>query len=86
MGLLTAGVLGLFRAEVALARRAIGEAGTDAPRADGVHGKEHGGEPIRFAMLGDSSAVGFGVEHAAPDARRDAGARAWPSARAARCT
>jgi lysophospholipase L1-like esterase len=64
VGLLTAGVLGLFRAEVALARRAIGEARTEPPNADGLHGKEHGGEPIRFAMLGDSSAVGFGVENA----------------------
>ena len=40
VGLLTAGVLGLFRAEVALARRAIGEARTEAPSADGLHGKE----------------------------------------------
>ena len=64
LGLLTAGALGVFRAEVALARRAIGEAGTEAPSADGLHGKDHGGEPIRFAMLGDSSAAGFGVDHA----------------------
>jgi lysophospholipase L1-like esterase len=64
VGLLTAGLVGLFGAEVALARRAIGEAQSEAPSADGVHGKDHGGEPIRFAMLGDSSAVGFGVDHA----------------------
>ena len=64
VGLLTAGALGLFRAEVALARRAIGEPDSQAPRADGIHGRHHGGDPIRFAMLGDSSAVGFGVQQA----------------------
>jgi lysophospholipase L1-like esterase len=64
VGLLTAGLLGLLRAEVALARRAIGESESEAPSADGLHGKDHGGEPIRFAMLGDSGSVGFGVEHA----------------------
>ena len=63
VGLLTAGALGLIRAEAALARRAIGEPTGETHSADGIHGRHNSGEPIAFALLGDSSAVGFGVEH-----------------------
>ena len=64
LGLLTAGAFGLVRAETALARRAIGVTDIVTPSADGLHGRHHRGEPIRFALLGDSSAVGYGVERA----------------------
>jgi lysophospholipase L1-like esterase len=63
IGLLTAGALGVLRTEVALARRAIGEPTTTALPVDGLHGEHHGGAPISFALLGDSSACGLGVEH-----------------------
>ncbi len=63
MGLLTAGALGLVRAEAGIARRAIGEPEGEPARADGLHGTNVLGPPISLAMLGDSSACGFGVEH-----------------------
>jgi hypothetical protein len=63
LGLLTAGAFGLIRAEAALARRAIGEPTETPPEADGLYGSMHGGKPISFVVLGDSSAGGLGVEH-----------------------
>jgi lysophospholipase L1-like esterase len=63
LGLLTAGALGLVRAEAALARRAIGEAEGEPPDADGIYGRHHDTDPIALVVLGDSSACGFGVEH-----------------------
>lgn len=76
LGLLTAGALGLIRAEAALARRAIGEPTGQAPVADGVYGRQHDGRaPISFALLGDSSACGLGVAaaHQTPGAMMAAG-------------
>ncbi|MDQ1641456.1 MAG: hypothetical protein QOJ90_807 [Actinomycetota bacterium] len=64
VGLLAASALGLVRAEVALARRTIGEPTKEPLSSDGLHGAEHPGEPIRFALLGDSSSVGLGVDAA----------------------
>src|SRR5437762_11589317 len=43
------------------ARRAIRPAECPPPRCDGRYGTEHPGEPIRLALLGDSSAAGYGV-------------------------
>jgi lysophospholipase L1-like esterase len=63
LGLLTAGAFGLIRAEASFARRAIGEPTETPPDADGIYGRIYGGEPISFAVLGDSSAGGLGVEH-----------------------
>lgn len=63
LGLLSAGAFGLIRAEAALARRAIGEPTGTPPEADGRYGGYHPGEPLRLAVLGDSSACGLGVEH-----------------------
>lgn len=34
----------------------------EAPRASGLFGEEHGGEPLRLAMIGDSLAVGIGAD------------------------
>jgi lysophospholipase L1-like esterase len=58
VGLATLGVL-LGQAEVA--RRTIPLAESPPPRSDGLYGGRFGGEPVRFVMLGDSSAAGFGV-------------------------
>ncbi|HEV3174054.1 MAG TPA: SGNH/GDSL hydrolase family protein [Actinocrinis sp.] len=70
---LTGASIGLVMAEAKLARRAIGHAVEVPPRADGLFGRnpraprpapelEH--RPLRFAMLGDSTAAGYGVETA----------------------
>jgi lysophospholipase L1-like esterase len=70
LGLLTAGAFGLIRAEAAIARRTIGEPTETPPEADGLYGSQHAGEPISFALLGDSSAGGLGVDepHQTPGA------------------
>lgn len=64
-----AGVLyGVFYGETKLARRRIRLAETVPPRADGVWtapGVRRFGEPLRLAVLGDSSAAGYGVLAAA---------------------
>ncbi|HWG27194.1 SGNH/GDSL hydrolase family protein [Actinospica sp.] len=57
--------VGLVMAEAKLARRTIGPALSVPPAADGLYG-EHlardGERPLRLAMLGDSTAAGYGVE------------------------
>jgi lysophospholipase L1-like esterase len=63
LGLLTAAGYGLLRGEAKLARRWIGSPTAEPPRADGVWGVGSG-EPIRLAVLGDSSAAGLGVDGA----------------------
>jgi len=68
IGVLTGGAIGLIVAEAKLARRAIGPAKGDPPRADGVYGAWYaspGVEVIRIAVLGDSSAAGYGVTESA---------------------
>ncbi|MEV4803559.1 SGNH/GDSL hydrolase family protein [Nonomuraea sp. NPDC049421] len=53
---------GLLIAEGLLARKAIGRPhGLDGPPSDGVYGADFPGEPIRMAMLGDSTSVGLGM-------------------------
>jgi lysophospholipase L1-like esterase len=62
LGALAGAAYGLIKVEVGLARRWIGQPFGDArPEGDGVYGAGPG-EPIRFAMLGDSSSVGLGVD------------------------
>lgn len=75
LGLLTAGALGLVRAQATLARRAIGDAVGEPPDADGIYGRHHGTDPLSLVLLGDSSACGFGVEepHQTPGAMLAAG-------------
>ncbi|MGY1601037.1 SGNH/GDSL hydrolase family protein [Geodermatophilus sp. SYSU D00815] len=66
VGLLGAGLLALLREQARSARRRV-EARTakeDPPSGDGVYGRGRG-KPIVFAVLGDSSAVGLGVERPA---------------------
>ena len=68
IGVLTGGAIGLIVAEAKLARRAIGPPKGDPPRADGVYGAWYaapGVEVIRIAVLGDSSAAGYGVTESA---------------------
>src|SRR5512139_3856166 len=68
IGVLTGSAIGLIVAQAKLARRAIGPAEGIPPRADGVYGAWHAGDgvdAIRMAMLGDSSAAGYGVTESA---------------------
>ena len=69
IGLVGAGAAGLITAEARLARRTIGQPNGRPPRGDGVYGSfptapTWGLGPLRLAMLGDSSAAGFGVHDA----------------------
>ena len=62
---LTGASIGLVVAEAKLARRAIGRADLTPPRADGLfaaHLATERTQPLRFAMLGDSTAAGYGVD------------------------
>lgn len=65
-GLGLAGALGamLLFGQARLARNAVGLAESPPPRCDGRYGTEHSGEPLRLAILGDSSATGYGVHEA----------------------
>jgi lysophospholipase L1-like esterase len=57
-GALTAGVL---FGQAAIARMIIPGAEAPPPRSDGRYGDKYTGEPLRLALLGDSTAAGFGV-------------------------
>jgi lysophospholipase L1-like esterase len=64
LGALSAVAVGLIYGESKLARRRIAPAETDPPRADGVWiaaGVSPRRRPLVLAMLGDSSAAGYGV-------------------------
>ncbi|GAA0407812.1 lipase [Acrocarpospora corrugata] len=59
---LGAAAYGLLFAEAVLARRIVGlPHGLDAPPSDGLYGADFPGQPIRLAMLGDSTSVGLGT-------------------------
>src|SRR6476469_6499749 len=62
LSVLGAGLYGVLRAEASLARHAIGNA-TDDPPPDstGWYGRGRPGPAIKVALLGDSSAAGYGV-------------------------
>jgi lysophospholipase L1-like esterase len=64
LSVLAGASIGLVVAEARLARRTIGPAGAAPPTADGLYG-EHlavpGERPLRLAVLGDSTAAGYGV-------------------------
>ena len=62
LSVLGAGLYGLLRAEAKLARRAIGETTGAPPDATGWYGRGRPGPAIKVALLGDSSAAGYGVE------------------------
>jgi lysophospholipase L1-like esterase len=61
VGVLTGAMFAVLFAEAKMARRTVGEPEGDPPTADGMYG-DLPGEPIVFAMLGDSTAAGQGVE------------------------
>jgi lysophospholipase L1-like esterase len=62
LSLLGGSLYGLIMAEVRLARHAIGIAEGDPPAASGWYGHGRPGPAIKIALLGDSSAAGYGVE------------------------
>ena len=62
LSLLGGSLYGLIMAEVRLARHAIGVAEGDPPAASGWYGHGRPGPAIKVALLGDSSAAGYGVE------------------------
>jgi lysophospholipase L1-like esterase len=63
-GVTAAGMLasGVVLGQALIARRVIPAAEQPPPRCDGRYGCDHKGEPIRLALLGDSSAAGYGVD------------------------
>lgn len=58
---LSASVYGLLKTEAKLARRTIGYADDRVPDATGWYGRGRPGPAIKLALLGDSSAAGYGV-------------------------
>jgi len=64
-GLLGASVTayGVLRAEAIMARRQIGNATGEPPSATGWYGKGRPGPALKVALLGDSSAAGYGVSN-----------------------
>jgi len=65
VGLVGAGLLALLREQARSARRKVEArvAKEDPPSGDGIYGRGRG-KPLVLAVLGDSSAVGLGVERA----------------------
>ncbi|WP_186356331.1 SGNH/GDSL hydrolase family protein [Streptomonospora sp. PA3] len=62
--LLGATTVGLLYLQARLAVKAVGFTDWKAPKVNGVYGRGEG-EPLTFAMMGDSTAVGFAVAEAA---------------------
>ncbi|RLV55709.1 SGNH/GDSL hydrolase family protein [Aeromicrobium phragmitis] len=58
------GTYGLLMGEVLLARRRIGTTDEVPPVADGVYGVDFPGTPVKVLVLGDSTAVGYGMKRA----------------------
>ena len=56
------GLYGVLFAEAKLARRQIGNAEDDPPAPSGWYGHGRPGPAIKVALLGDSSAAGYGVD------------------------
>jgi lysophospholipase L1-like esterase len=63
-GLSAGGALsyGLLRIEARIARRAIGHLDASVPDSTGWYGRGRPGPAIKIALLGDSSAAGYGVD------------------------
>ena len=58
-----ASLFGVLKAEASLARKTIGPAQGDPPDATGWYGRGRPGPALKVALLGDSSAAGYGVHH-----------------------
>jgi lysophospholipase L1-like esterase len=61
LSLLGASLYGVLRAEAKVARRTIGTTDNRVPDATGWYGRGRPGPAIKIALLGDSSAAGYGV-------------------------
>jgi lysophospholipase L1-like esterase len=61
LSVMGASLYGLLRAEATIARRAIGNAHEEPPDATGWYGHHRRGPALKVALLGDSSAAGYGV-------------------------
>src|SRR3954447_4439155 len=65
LSVLGAGLYGVLRGEAMIARRVIGNAGDEPPPdSTGWYGRGRPGPAIKVALLGDSSAAGYGVDRA----------------------
>jgi len=63
LSLLGAGLYGVLRSEATLTRRLIGEPPDNStPDSTGWYGRGRPGPAIKVALLGDSSAAGYGVD------------------------
>lgn len=62
LSVLGASFYGILRAEAQLARRTIGRTDNRVPDATGWYGRGRPGPAIKIALLGDSSAAGYGVD------------------------
>jgi lysophospholipase L1-like esterase len=61
LGVVGASLYGLLRAEAKVARKAIGRIDARVPDATGWYGRGRPGPAMKIALLGDSSAAGYGV-------------------------
>jgi lysophospholipase L1-like esterase len=61
LSLLGASLYGVLRAEAKVARKAIGRLEGRVPDATGWYGRARPGPAIKIALLGDSSAAGYGL-------------------------
>jgi lysophospholipase L1-like esterase len=61
LSVLGAGLYGVLTAEAKFARHLIGNAKGEPPDATGWYGRDRPGPAIRMALIGDSSAAGYGV-------------------------
>jgi len=64
LGLLGGALYGVMRAQASWARRVIGPAETRPPLPQELYGASLPGEPLSVLILGDSAAVGYGMENA----------------------
>ncbi|WP_426241836.1 SGNH/GDSL hydrolase family protein [Nocardioides sp. LHG3406-4] len=62
LSVLGAGLYGVLAAEAKLARKAIGRTNLEPPDSTGWYGRGRPGPAIKIALLGDSSAAGYGVD------------------------
>ncbi len=84
LSVLGGGLYGLLRLEASLARKAIGEPGdVPPPDATGWYGRGRPGPAIKVALIGDSSAAGYGVDRVedTPGARLASGIAAYADRR-----
>ncbi|MFT4288460.1 SGNH/GDSL hydrolase family protein [Nocardioides sp.] len=62
LGVAGAGIFGVLLAEAKMARNKIGNATKQVHDATGWYGRDNEGPELRIALLGDSSAAGYGVD------------------------